>query len=191
MTLESLNRDALTRICDGDQRAIRFFETLTDLVSQMSGGQQLVPAPSGSTVSLTGIPSWVSEIAILFDGVTLSGTANLLVQLGTDAGVEVTGYNSTSAFIDGAAVGAANSDAGFVAWVGAGSLPVRGVMVLRRYSPDEDAWIATHSVRKSTTQAANGAGGAKVLSGALSSITIGQTGAATFTGGRVSVGYRR
>ena len=191
MTLESLNRDALTRICDADQRAIRFFETLTDTVQGLEGGRQTVPTPSGSTLDLSGIPEWANEITIAFDGLTLSGAANILVQMGTVSGLEVTGYASTSLFTNGGAVGAANSDAGFVIWASVGTLPLRGIMTLTRFAAGENAWLATHSTQISTTQGAQGAGGAKLLAGALTSLTIGQTGAATFTGGRVSVGYRR
>lgn len=188
MSLESLNRNTLTRICDADQRAIRFFEGLTETVQGLEGGRQTVPTPSGSTIDLSGIPDWANEITIAFDGLTLSGAANVLVQLGTVSGLEITGYASTSLFTNGGAVGAVNSDAGFVIWATGGAL--RGVMVLTRFAAD-NAWLSTHSVRTSTTQGAHGAGGAKALGGVLTSLTISQTAAATFTGGRISVGYRR
>jgi len=91
MSLEILNRDALFRITDGDHRAIRYFESLNDLVSQMDGGRQAVSAPSGASVEFAGLPDWAGEVKVLFDGLTLSGTSNILVSLGTAAGLGASG----------------------------------------------------------------------------------------------------
>jgi hypothetical protein len=47
---------------------------------------------SGTAVNFTSIPSWVKRITIIFNGVSLDGTGNTLVQLGDSGGLETTGY---------------------------------------------------------------------------------------------------
>lgn len=185
--VEPLNRDTLSRICDGDHRAIRFFETLTDAVNGLSGVSQSAPA-SGAAATFTNLPPGLSEVRVMFDGLTTSGSANVLVQLGTATGFEASGYASTSAFTNGSTVGQVADDTGFVTWLTSGAL--QGQMTLSRFRLGEESWIASHVVRKSPTQAAFGAGGAKILSGALTQIRVIAIGGNTLTGGRVSLLYR-
>jgi len=47
---------------------------------------------SGTSIDFTGIPSWVKRITVMFDGVSVSGTSRVMVQLGDSGGVETTGY---------------------------------------------------------------------------------------------------
>jgi hypothetical protein len=49
---------------------------------------------SGTSIDFTGIPSWVKRITVMINGVSLSGTSNILIQLGTSGGVTSTGYNN-------------------------------------------------------------------------------------------------
>ena len=44
---------------------------------------------TGTSVPISGIPSWVKRITVMFNGVSLSNTDNLTVQLGT-GGVDTT-----------------------------------------------------------------------------------------------------
>ena len=60
-----------------------------------------VPPPlTGSTYAdVTGIPSWVKRITIVFvDGVSTNGTSPIIVQLGTSSGFQTTGYESAASF---------------------------------------------------------------------------------------------
>jgi hypothetical protein len=52
---------------------------------------------SGTSKDFTDIPSWVKKITVVFSGVSLSGTAQLLVQLGTSGGLQTTSYTATQA----------------------------------------------------------------------------------------------
>jgi len=47
---------------------------------------------SGTTIDFTGIPSGVKRITVMFSGVSVSGTSNIMVQLGTSSGVVASGY---------------------------------------------------------------------------------------------------
>ena len=68
-----------------------------------------VASTSGTSIDFTGIPSWVKRITVMLNGVSLSGTANIHVQIGSGS-VTTSGYtggssraasvvDSTSAFI--------------------------------------------------------------------------------------------
>jgi hypothetical protein len=51
-----------------------------------------VASTSGTSIDFTGIPSWVKRITVLCSGISKSGTANFLFQIGDSGGVETTGY---------------------------------------------------------------------------------------------------
>ena len=55
-----------------------------------------VASTSGTSIDFTGIPSWVKRVTIIFNGVSLSSTSSLLIQLGTSGGVDTSSYVSTS-----------------------------------------------------------------------------------------------
>lgn len=47
---------------------------------------------SGTAVNFTGIPAGAKRITVMLNGVSLSGTAMILIQAGTSSGVVTTGY---------------------------------------------------------------------------------------------------
>jgi hypothetical protein len=86
-------------------------QTLTNKTIQ-GGCITRATAVSASTtaVDFTGIPSWVERVTILFQGVSTTGSSNILVQVGTSSGVVATGYNGTGSNEGGTT---ASSTAGF------------------------------------------------------------------------------
>ena len=68
-----------------------------------------VASTSGTSIDFTSIPSWVKRVTVMFNGVSTSGTSNLLVQIGSGS-VTSTSYNSLANF--GTSV--VTSTAGFV-----------------------------------------------------------------------------
>ena len=50
-----------------------------------------VASTSGTSIDFTGIPSWAKRITVMFNNVSLSGTSNILIQIGLTT-PEVTGY---------------------------------------------------------------------------------------------------
>ena len=70
---------------------------------------------AGTSIDFTGIPSWVKRVTVMFNGVSTSGTSNLLIRLGTGSTPTyvASGYNSTSSFV-GAATAVQTSTAGLV-----------------------------------------------------------------------------
>ena len=47
---------------------------------------------SGTSIDFTGIPAGVKKITVCFTGVSMSGSANYLIQLGDAGGIETSGY---------------------------------------------------------------------------------------------------
>lgn len=73
-----------------------------------------VASTSGTSIDFTSIPSWVRRITVMFQGVSVSGTSQLLVQLGTSGGIVSSGYVSTGGYMYAAGgTGITSSTAGF------------------------------------------------------------------------------
>jgi hypothetical protein len=54
---------------------------------------------SGNLVDFTGIPSWVKKITFMLNGVSTTGTGNLLFRLGDSNGIVTSGYECATATI--------------------------------------------------------------------------------------------
>ncbi len=138
---------------------------------------------SGTTIDFTAIPSYVKRITIMFDAVSLSGSDQILVQIGDSGGFETSGYVSTSHDVSASNT----STAGFVVRLALSTRFLRGTMVLTKI--DDDDWISSHSCFNTTTGAPAG-GGTKTLSaGPLTQVRILATGANTFDSGQANILY--
>ena len=69
-----------------------------------------VASTSGTSIDFTGIPSWVKRVTVMLNGVSTSGTSNLIIQLGDSGGVETASYSGGFMFTSGSA---ANYSTGF------------------------------------------------------------------------------
>ena len=69
-----------------------------------------VASTSGTSIDFTGIPSWVRRVTVMFNGVSLNGTSNYLIQIGAGS---VTSSGYTSACNNGAGT-VTSSTAGFL-----------------------------------------------------------------------------
>lgn len=146
-----------------------------------------VGAGSGTVIDFLDIPSWVNRVSVVLAGVSLSGTANLLIQLGTSSGVEITGYESSSA-LAGAAVdaGAATSTAGIIIRAGANTAKVSGIIQFIR--GNGTLWMAGGGYARIDAALSGAAGGSKLLGGTLDRIRLtSTTGTDTFDSGIVNI----
>lgn len=150
---------------------------------------------SGTTVELSAaIPTWASEIEILFNGVS-TDTANQppLIQLGDSGGYETTSYVASVGVIEATNCGETDITAGFQT-ARAGEYDaadaMRGVVRLVRWDTAEHHWIATGTLTASGAEM-HFVAGSKTLSDALTSIQLTTpAGAATFDAGEARVRYR-
>ncbi|MDZ4254208.1 MAG: hypothetical protein U1A72_16700, partial [Sulfuritalea sp.] len=137
---------------------------------------------SGTSVDFLKIPAGVNEIVIAFSNVSLDGTDDLLVQVGSVGGVETSGYVSSSD-LNGTVI---SSTAGFLVNRSAADQTVAGTMRLTRATGN--VWVASHAVRigGSPTLAAYG-GGRISMAGELDRVRITRSGTDTFNGGSVNI----
>lgn len=70
-----------------------------------------VASTSGTSIDFTGIPSWVKRITVMLNGVSTSGTSNLLLRGGSGS-IETTGYVSTGSSLVGGTGGTATDTTG-------------------------------------------------------------------------------
>jgi len=149
-----------------------------------------VASTSGTSIDFTSIPNWVERITVLFNAVSLSGTADLLVQLGISTGIINTGYASSSSFA-GTAVdaSAATSTTGFVVRAGLATAGIGGAMTI--HSISGNIWIASLAGgRTDATASVVIAGGTKTLTDVLDRVRITTTnGTDTFDAGSVNIIY--
>jgi hypothetical protein len=55
---------------------------------------------SGSSISFTGIPSWVKKITVMFSGVSVSASAAVYIRLGTSSGATTSGYLGAAYYVN-------------------------------------------------------------------------------------------
>ena len=147
---------------------------------------------SGTAFDFTGIPSGTSEINVVMQGISLSGTDNLIVQIGDSGGIETTGYVSAGAYqVTGTSTagGGSYSTAGFVVHLGTGTSLLHVNYKINRASSNGPLWTANFDGALSTTAGGSG-GGIKELSSELTQLRVTRTGSDTFDAGSVFIFYR-
>lgn len=179
----------------GGTQGIAIFEAVSTASAQDAlGVREVTPdtaqvTTSGTAFDFTGIPSWVKKITVMFEGVSLSGTDDILVQIGDSGGLETSGYASTAAAISGSGTGISTSTSGFVIRSNAGTNALSGTMTISLEDPSDGTWIAAFSGKLSATAIAGG-GGNKQLSATLDRVRITRTGTDTFDAGSVNILYQ-
>jgi multidrug transporter EmrE-like cation transporter len=133
------------------------------------------------------IPAGVKRITVMFNGVSLSGTDNILIQIGDAGGVETTGYISSSCNQAGTVV---NSTAGFILGVASAAGVVSGALTLSLLSAAGFLWAGAGAVKISTSATSYFAG-EKSLTAELTQLIMVVTGVDTFDAGSVSILYER
>jgi hypothetical protein len=123
----------------------------------------------------------------MFNGVSLSGTANPLIQIGAGS-VTTSGYISSGAAVAGAgSTGMLSSTTGFVMNSSGAANVVSGHMVITTLG--SNVWVSSHSAKYSTTFCLFG-GGDITLGGTLDRVRITTTnGLNTFDAGSINILY--
>ena len=149
-----------------------------------------VASTSGTSVDYTGIPAWVKRVTVILRGVSMSGTADVLVQLGTSGGIVSTGYVgasssilttvATTAYTTGFGIRSGSSS------VGAASI-ITGLMTIDNISTNTwvESFVGTFSATGTGTS-----GGDIALGAVLDRVRITTTnGTDTFDAGSVNLLY--
>jgi hypothetical protein len=146
-----------------------------------------VASTSGTSIDFTGIPSWVKQVTILFQGVSTNGTSISLVQLGTSSGVTATGYIS-SATTPG--IASSNQTIGFPVTAGQdAAMVLNGAFVVKNISGN--IWVATAVTSRSDNNTATLMGGNVTLAAVLDRVRITTVaGTNTYDAGSINILYQ-
>lgn len=142
-----------------------------------------VASTSGTSIDFTGLPAWVKKITVMLQGVSLSSTANILIQIGPSGGVETSGYS-------GVVLGNGTQ----TAWGGTGCLITRTGVATSTYSGivtlaniTGSTWVCSATVADSVNTFTGLAAGSKAITGTLSIVRITSTSTDTFDAGNINL----
>jgi len=166
----------------------QFTVSSTGAYGQIKAGTSVTA--SSTAVDFTGIPSWVKRITVMLNGVSLSGTDNILVQIGDSGGIEITGYASAVAFLGSTTNGGARTD-GFCITISASATnTMSGVVTIVNISGN--TWLETGSMIYESTSPTGfvmPSTGIKTLSATLDRVSVTRTGTNTFDAGSINIFY--
>lgn len=168
-----------------------FFGRANGVTKKLDGSTlaALQNTSSGSVVDFAGIPPNVSQIKVMFNGVSVSGTDSILVQLGDSGGIESTGYVGSGQRIAGSVTVETDFTNAFGLFAGDPSIAVRGILHLDLMDAATNTWVASGVFARGGVTCMLLTGGTKSLSSILDRLRITVTGANTFDGGSVSIKY--
>ena len=146
---------------------------------------------TGTSVDFTDIPSWVKKITVMFNGVSTNGTSQQLLQLGTAAGFETTGYISHIS-VTGQTMNYLSTTTGFGVYSNGVADTRYGTITFINIATN--VWVSSHSVGYTSTSTgysySSQGGGSKTLSGVLDKIRITTVnGTDTFDAGTINIMY--
>lgn len=147
-----------------------------------------VASTSGTSIDFTGLPSWIKRITVMFSGVSLSASANLLIQLGVSGTPETSGYTSVGNVTTAAGVAQVTSTAGFIIYAGTASYLQNGAV--RLHNITGNTWVADGVLCNTTTQNYTAfVAGSKALAGVANMVRITSTSTDTFDAGTINILY--
>lgn len=145
-----------------------------------------VATTSGTSHDITGIPSWAKRISVLLNGVSTSGTSDLLIQVIVGTPV-ATGYNSTSGANSTVVLAPATSTAGFALKVTSNANTQSGINTILKIGTNK--YVSSHSLKLANNTTSFG-GGDIATSGAITGIRLTTAGGTdTFDAGSFSIIY--
>lgn len=153
----------------------------------VSGTAKVAVTDFTTSADFTGIPSWAKRITVMFNGVSLSGTDQILIQIGDSGGLETTGYQSVST-VTGNTTASTSSTTGMILNVSSASAILHGQVIFTLVTGT--TWVSSHSLANylSIFYSVSG-GGAKTLSDTLTQISVTRTGTNTFDAGTINILY--
>jgi hypothetical protein len=147
-----------------------------------------VASTSGTSIDFTSIPSWVKRITVMLNGVSTSGTSNLLIQIGSGS-VTSSGYASSCSLVgNNVATQCISSTSGFSVIDGAASQIITGALIINNIS--SNTWIAFGNfIISGTTYVLHSSGASPTLGGTLDRVRITGNGTDTFDAGSINILY--
>jgi hypothetical protein len=140
---------------------------------------------TNTSLDFTSIPSWVKQVTVVFDGVSTTGTSNLILLIGAGA-FETTGYISTAGTIEGGSAATSSLTTGLqLGRNNAAAQATHGLFTL--VTLGSNAWTGSGSFRESTTRMGF-SNGSITLAGTLDRVRITTVGGTnTFDAGTINL----
>jgi hypothetical protein len=146
-----------------------------------------VASTIGTSISFTSIPSWVKRITVMFNGVSTSGTANILFQLGSGSAT-TTGYLGASSTIDASTASSTNYTTGFGLSTASAANLIYGSIAFCNLT--SNSWTGSGVFARSNTTNTTTSAGFISLSGTLDRVVITTSnGTDTFDAGSINILY--
>ena len=147
-----------------------------------------VASTSGTSIDFSSLPTWVKKITVMFSGVSLSSTANFLLQVGTGGTPTSTGYASSSIGVATAGAPAVTSTSGYIFYAAGAAGTFSGIITIANITGN--TWVANGVLAQTTGTAVNTIGGGSVaLGGVMNILRITTTSTDTFDAGSINILY--
>ena len=144
---------------------------------------------SGTSVTFRSIPAGTKQIIISFNGFSLSGTDQTLIQLGDAGGIETTGYVGGGALaIEATATSASSNTIGFSIKTDNAANIVNGHVTITLIDAAAFSWVFSAALDIEAVHGFVG-GGTKSLSAELTQLKILTTGSDTMDAGSINILY--
>lgn len=147
---------------------------------------------SGTSVAITGIPSWARRITLQLLGVSTNGGSHLMVQLGDSGGVETTGYLGGAATSSSGVTSTASDSAGFILEAGGAftAASIRYGHIVLTLSDASNTWSMSSVTALTAGNVVSQAAGGKQTSAALDRISLTTVGGTeAFDSGSINILY--
>jgi hypothetical protein len=203
VTAASINTDAVTnaKIANGVDAA----KLIGTLPTSVIAAGSIVPAKLEQKYSLlgnqvasplaavvfTGIPDWANRVYVYINGLSTLVDTDIIIQLGTASGFEVSGYQSISGITNSVPAASSNQiNTGFLISSTVAPNPnlFYGSSTLSRLAGN--TWVHSGNLGSTTTARACSSSGAKIISSVLTQVRVTTVGpATTFDAGEISLAY--
>lgn len=145
---------------------------------------------SGSAVSFTSvIPANVKHIVMTLNGVSISGTDDFIVQLGTGGSYTSSGYDSESASIGNGGTQMATSATGCIMNEQGATTTASGTFDFWLQDAANDIWVGSSHYGDAAGLVVQMSGCVIDMAGTVDSIRLDTTGSNTFDAGKVNIHY--
>jgi hypothetical protein len=165
----------------------KFTVASTGAYGQITSGTA-VASTSGTSIDFTGLPTWVKRITVMFSAVSISGSSQFLIQLGTSGGIVTTGYSGGGFRTGTSSLAGANSTAGFYFANITAATVFSGMITITNVTGN--TWVAMGLLGGDATEIIDATAGGKVLSAVLDRVRITTVnGTDTFDAGSINILY--
>lgn len=167
----SVTVDVASTASDYTQTLVGATATLAPLV--YGTPQNSTSGTSVDFTGATGVPSWAKRITLMFNGVSVNTTTDIIVQLGTSGGFVTSGYSSVASRISSTGAANVTTTNGFNVTGGMGSATnlVFGAIQITNFSGN--TWVEGGVLTTTTGVSYNcPSGGLIALAAALTQVRV-------------------